>query len=186
MPVRVLVPFRVRVLRTVLALGLLVAGWGIAVPVRADTLHGVVIVVIDGDTVLFKPDHYSVRSRLHPSGRAFLKIRLADIDAPEKAQPYGEAATRALTDLLLKQRVELDVVATDVYGRSIAQVQKGALQVNTEMVRLGLAWTSMRYRRNAELAAAQDEARRMQRGVWADAAPTPPWEWRRAHDAVVN
>ena len=55
---------------------LLFLAWAVAGPAAAETLNGVVIVVIDGDTVLFKPDAY------HPSGRAFLKIRLADVDAP--------------------------------------------------------------------------------------------------------
>ena len=73
-------------MRFLFALVLLVAG----VPAQAETLDGVVIVVIDGDTVLFRPDHYSAASR------AFLKVRLAGIDAPEANQPHGEAATRAL------------------------------------------------------------------------------------------
>jgi len=51
----------------------------------ADTLRGVVIRVIDGDTVWFKPDRHDAASR------DFLKIRLVDIDAPEKNQPYGDA-----------------------------------------------------------------------------------------------
>jgi micrococcal nuclease len=142
-------------------------------------LRGVVIVVIDGDTVLFKPDHYGARSR------AFLKIRLADIDAPEKDQPYGDAATSTLTALVLNQQVEVNTVATDAYGRSVALLKTGALQVNTEMVRLGFAWAYTRYRRNAGLVGAQDEARRTQRGLWAGAAPTPPWVWRREQSASV-
>ena len=156
---------------------LLVAAWAIALPALADTLRGVVIGVIDGDTVLFKPDHTGARSRV------LLKIRLADIDAPEKDQPYGDAATRGLTARVLNQRVEIDTVATDAYGRSIAHLRKGALQVNTEMVRLGLAWPSTRSRRNGALMKAQNEARR---GLWADAAPTPPWVWRRAKNALAK
>ena len=159
---------------------LLVAAWAIASPALADTLRGVVIVVIDGDTVLFKPDHYGARSR------AFLKIRLADIDAPEKNQPYGAAATRALTALVLNQEVEIDTVATDAYGRTIAHIQKGGVQINAELVRLGLAWASTRYRRNAGLVDAQDEAHRAHRGLWAATAPMPPWVWRRAQSASVN
>ena len=155
-------------------LGMCVLAWAIAVPALADTLHGVVIVVIDGDTVLFKPDHYGARSR------AFLKVRLADIDAPEKDQAYGDAATHALATLVLDQRVEINTVAVDAYGRSIAHLQKGEQSINAEMVRLGWAWPSTRYRRNAMLMDAQDEARRAQRGLWKDVAPTPPWVWRRA------
>ena len=162
-------PFRVRV---ALALSLLLALG--AAPAAADTLRGVVIVVIDGDTVLFKPEHYSPRSR------AFLKIRLADIDAPEKDQPHGAAATRALKALVLNQRVEIDTVATDAYGRKIARIRRGALQVNTELVRQGNAWALSRYRRNADLLAAQRAARRAQRGLWQEPKPTPPWVWRRS------
>ena len=167
--------FRVLVLRAVLALVLLFAGsaW-------AETMQGVVIVVIDGDTVLFKPDHY------HPSSRAFLKVRLADIDAPEKGQPHGEAATRALTALLLNQHAEVETLATDAYGRTIARIRAGTVQINTELVRRGLAWSSTRYRRNAGLVDAEREARRARRGLWQDAAPTPPWVWRRAHSASVS
>jgi endonuclease YncB( thermonuclease family) len=146
-----------------------------AATAHADTLHGVVIVVIDGDTVLFKPDRY------HPSGRAFLKLRLADIDAPEKDQPYGGAATRALAALVLNQRVEVDTVATDVYGRTIARIRRDATPVEAELVRRGLAWASARSRRDAGLKDAQRAAQRARRGLWQDAAPMPPWAWRRAH-----
>lgn len=153
-----------------------------AAPALADTMRGIVIVVIDGDTVLFKPDHYRAASR------AFLKIRLADIDAPEKDQPHGDAATRALTALVLNQRVEVETVATDAYGRTIAHVllkagQAGALPVNAELVRRGLAWPLTRYRSDAGLLDAQREARRAQRGLWQDAEPTPPWVWRRLRAA---
>lgn len=159
---------------------LLFLAWGTATPVLADTMQGVVIVVIDGDTVLFKPDHYGAASR------AFLKIRLADIDAPEKDQPYGEASARALAAWVLNQRVEVDTVATDVYGRTIARIQVGELQVNGEMVRQGYAWTSTWSRSNAALREAQQAARHAQRGLWRDDSPTPPWVWRRAESAPVH
>lgn len=166
-------PFRVLALRAVLALALLVAA-GTAL---ADSLRGVVFVVIDGDTVLFRPEHVAPRSR------AFLKIRLADIDAPELGQPHGEAAARALRALVLNQRVEIDTLATDAYGRKIARIRKGALEVNLEMVRRGAAWASTRYRRNVALKDAQREARRANRGLWQADSPTPPWVWRRERAA---
>ncbi len=153
---------------------LLVAG----APALAATMSGVVIVVIDGDTVLFKPDHYRAASR------AFLKIRLADIDAPEKDQPYGEAATRELTALLLNQRATLETVATDAYGRTIARMQMDALQINTELVRRGLAWAPSR--KHPELKALQQEARLARRGLWQDAEPVPPWVWRREYSAIAH
>ena len=145
----------------------------------ADTLQGVVIVVIDGDTVLFKPDHYA------PASRAFLKVRLAGIDAPEKDQLFGEAATLALKDMALKQRATLDIVATDVYGRKLGMLAVGTLPVNAELVRRGNAWASSR---DAEdpLRILQDDARRARRGLWEAADPMPPWRWRRAQRAAAD
>jgi endonuclease YncB( thermonuclease family) len=151
--------------------------FALAASAGAAPAAGVVFVVIDGDTVLFKPDHYS------PGSRAFLKIRLADIDAPEKEQPHGSAATRALAALVLNKRVEVDTVATDAYGRKIARVRVGSVRVNQELVRRGHAWTSTRYRRDVGLQEALREARRARRGLWQDAAPTPPWVWRREQSA---
>jgi endonuclease YncB( thermonuclease family) len=161
-----------------ISLCLLFIAWAAIAPAVADTLRGVVIVVIDGDTVLFKPDHYGAASR------AFLKIRLADIDAPEKNQAYGEAATRALVALVLNQRVELNTVATDIYGRKIAHIQMGAMQVNAELVRRGFAWAYSRH--NSALKEMQSEARRARSGLWHDTAPTPPWVWRRAQTATAH
>jgi len=161
---------RVLALRAVLALVLLFAAAGTA---YADTLQGVVIVVIDGDTVLFKPDHY------HPSSRAFLKVRLADIDAPEKDQPHGEAATQALKAIALKQRAALQIVATDIYGRKLGRLTVGSLAVNAELVRQGFAWASSRDSGDA-MRTLQGAAQRAGIGLWQDAAPTPPWVWRRS------
>lgn len=149
---------------------------GAAAGACADPLRGVVIAVIDGDTVLFKPDHY------RPSSRTFLKIRLADIDAPEKDQRHGAAATRALKALVLDQRIEADTRATDVYGRRIARLRKGTLDVNAELVRRGHAWASI-YRRQAALRDAEAAARAARRGLWQDPNPVPPWTWRRAQPA---
>jgi endonuclease YncB( thermonuclease family) len=160
----------------------LCALWGLLLiagaPAMAAMMSGVVIVVIDGDTVLFKPDHYGTASR------AFLKIRLADIDAPEKDQPYGAAAARELSALLLNRRATVETVATDVYGRSVARIQTDTLQINTELVRRGLAWAPSRKR--PELKALQQEARLARRGLWQDAGPVPPWTWRRQYSAVTD
>ena len=170
-------PFRALALRAVLALCLLLAA---VAPAWADTMSGIVIVVIDGDTVLFKPDSPYKTDAHGTASRAFLKIRLANIDAPEKDQPYGEVATRALSALVLDQRVEVTTVAVDAYGRTIAQIQLSNVQVNTELVRRGLAWASS-YRRNAELKAVQRDAQQAARGLWREAEPMPPWVWRREH-----
>lgn len=142
------------------------------VAASAARLDGTVIVVIDGDTVLFKPDHYSAASR------AFLKIRLAGIDAPEADQPHGELAGRALSEWILNRRVTIETVATDDYGRTVGRIWLDDLDVNAELVRQGHAWAST-WRGQAELRALQAEAKRQRRGLWQADDTVQPWVWRR-------
>ncbi|HQT00435.1 MAG: nuclease [Hydrogenophilales bacterium 16-64-46] len=144
----------------------------LAATVRAETLTGVVIVVIDGDTVLFKPDHVT------PASRAFLKVRLAGIDAPETGQPQGSAATQALKALLHKRRVVLTTLATDRYGRRVGQIEVDGADASQAMLARGLAWAG--WRADAATRAREAEARQARRGLWREASPVPPWQWRRA------
>lgn len=140
----------------------------------AEEFTGTVIVVIDGDTVLMLKDH-------HP-----LKIRLADIDAPEKAQDYGMASREALVQMVLHKQVRAKTLAIDKYGRTVALLQLGALNVNEEMVRRGMAWEYSHFHRDRRYIALQDEAQQAKRGLWQQADPVPPWEWRKQHKAERN
>lgn len=145
-----------------LALLLPLPGW-------AESYSAKVLAVIDGDTVL-------VLRGAHP-----VKIRLGDIDAPEKAQPFGDAATTSLTELLAHRRVELDTQAVDRYGRTVAQIFLDGENINAEQVRRGWAWEYSFGHRNDAFRALQDEARQARRGLWAAARPIPPWRWRKRH-----
>ena len=148
---------------------------------HAEKFSGRVIVVIDGDTVL-------VLRHGHP-----LKIRLADIDAPEiahagmggpqKSQPYGRASTDALKRLVLHKLVEVDTLAIDKYGRTVALLHDGAMNINEEMVRRGMAWEYSHYHSDRRYIALQQEAQQVKRGLWQQADPMPPWQWRKEHKA---
>ena len=136
-----------------------------------------VIAVLDGDTVLLK--------RIDNAGapRLFYKLRLADIDAPEKDQDFGEQAKQALAQLVLQQQVRVVTVATDSYGRDIGWIMLGRdtrveNAVNTELVRRGWAWVLSRSR-SPYLRDTQQEAQREKRGLWAAADAIPPWIWRK-------
>lgn len=136
-----------------------------------------VIAVLDGDTVLLMP--VDIRNGPH----LFYKFRLADIDAPEKDQDYGEQAKQALAQMVLHQPVRVTTVATDTYGREIGWItlKPGAgpaLAVNTELVKRGWAWARSRGR-SPHLYDAQQEAQREGKGLWAESNPIPPWIWRK-------
>lgn len=137
-----------------------------------------VIAVIDGDTLLLMPFNASATKP------RFYKLRLADIDAPELGQPFGQEAKRDLTKLVLHQHVRVVTVATDRYGRrvgwvSLLQSAHAGLDVNAELVQRGAAWALSRSRRAAHLQPLQQYAQRTRRGLWADENATPPWVWRK-------
>ncbi|MBI1174947.1 MAG: nuclease (SNase) [Sideroxydans sp.] len=128
-----------------------------------------VVAVLDGDTVLV------VRNQ-HP-----LKIRLADIDAPEKAQDYGMASRDALVRMVLHQQVRVDTLALDKYGRTVALLEVDGMSVNEEMVRRGLAWEYSHFHSDRHYIALQAAAQQAKRGLWRQANPMPPWQWRKQH-----
>lgn len=137
-----------------------------------------VIAVIDGDTLLLKPlNSYPAQHRVY-------KLRLADIDAPEKDQPYGEEAKRELANIVLHQHIRVVTVATDHYGRQIGWVNLeraplAEMVVNIELVERGSAWALTRYRRHPKMMAAQQNAQHTRRGLWAAEHPIAPWIWRK-------
>jgi len=149
---------------------------GVTLAAHAEKFTGRVIVVIDGDTVL-------VLKHGHP-----LKVRLADIDAPEvrhagsqKSQRYGPASRDALKRLVLHKRVEVDTLAIDKYGRTVALLKMDALNVNEEMVRQGMAWEYSHFHSDRHYIALQRQARQERRGLWQQVDPVPPWVWRSQH-----
>lgn len=111
-----------------------------------------------------------------------IKVRLAEIDTPEKAQPYGQKSRQALAGMVHGKPVTLDVVTRDRYGRTVARVHQAGLDVNRELVSLGAAWVYRQYSRDKTLLAVEAEAKKKRRGLWAlpEADQVPPWEWRRS------
>jgi len=138
----------------------------------AQTLQGKVVHIADGDTLTVLVDDEQV------------KVRLAEIDAPESRQDYGQRAKQALGNLVFGQVVTVDDEGKDRYGRTIGRVQLGDLNVNAEMVRTGYAWVYRQYAKDQSLYALEDEARMARRGLWASDVRVPPWEWRREKRAT--
>lgn len=127
-----------------------------------------VIGIADGDTLTVL------------DGGAPLKIRLAGIDSPERAQAYGQVAKDSLSALCFGKDASWQVQDIDRYGRTVARVHCAGVDVNRAQVERGMAWVYTRYNRDASLPPMQQQARQARRGLWADAAPTEPWTFRRA------
>lgn len=139
---------------------------------QADRISCRVTAVADGDTFTC----LDTRNRQ-------IKVRLHGIDAPEKSQTFGWQAERHLSDLVSGKTVMLDIADTDRYGRMVAEAVSGSLNVNREMVRDGYAWAYRRYGGSAY--AADEAAAKSQRlGLWRDARPVRPSEFRRGKQQI--
>ncbi len=143
----------------------------IAFPALAEEIAGRVIAVADGDTLTLLTDD-----------KRQIRIRLAEIDTPEKQQPYGKRAKQSLAKLCFGKPAKVDVQDTDRYGRIVGRVFCAGIDANAEQVRRGAAWVYRKYARDPKLYALEDEARRERRGLWAlpESQRVPPWEWRKA------
>jgi endonuclease YncB( thermonuclease family) len=107
-----------------------------------------------------------------------VKVRLAEIDAPEKRQAFGSRSRQHLAELCLRKEAVVRPTATDRYRRTVARVQCSGIEANAEQVRAGMAWAFTRYLKDPAIARLEQEARAERRGLWSDASPAPPWVWR--------
>jgi micrococcal nuclease len=149
-----------------IALVSIVAASAEAKPV--EQLTGKVIAVTDGDTLWVR------------TGDEAIRIRLAAIDAPEKGQPFSTAATKYLGAMTKGKQCTVREMGKDKYGRTLGIVTTDGKIVNKEMVRAGLAWHYIKYSKSKTLTKLEQEARNKKLGLWKDAKPMAPWEWRKA------
>lgn len=137
---------------------------------HGETISGRVVGISDGDTLTI----------LDASNTQF-KIRLAAIDAPEKAQPFGQRGKQKLSDICYGKNASVRVVTTDRYGRSVGDADCAGINANEAMIQSGLAWVYRKYDKgHKHLYAIEEEAKNARRGLWADSNPIAPWEWRKA------
>lgn len=133
----------------------------------AQRLSVVVVGISDGDTI-----------KVLQSDRSLRRVRLAQIDAPETGQPFAKRSKQALAGICFGKQAEIELEGQDHYGRSIARVSCNGVDAQSFMVRNGLAWVFTRYATDKTLLPLQERARMEGAGLWADAHPTPPWEYR--------
>ena len=108
-----------------------------------------------------------------------MKVRLAEIDAPEKAQPFGKSSKQSLSDMCYQQTAVIERIDIDRYGRTVRKVQCDQINANEEQIRTGMAWVYRKYLRDRSLLLLEEKAKVSRLGLWSDRAPIPPWEWRK-------
>jgi endonuclease YncB( thermonuclease family) len=152
-----------------LAVAVVVGTWGARGPEPESTaILSTVTHIVDGDTVDVRLDGEIVR------------VRLAEIDAPESNQAWGRRSEEVLTRLTLNKPVRIERRGKDRYGRIIGRLYVGDVDVSARMIEEGCAWAYQKYLTDPAILALEKEARDRRTGLWAqDAAQiVPPWDWR--------
>jgi len=136
-------------------------------PQRQGDLVGSVVGITDGDTLTLLV------------GRSQYKIRLTEIDTPERGQAWGTRATQALSEKVFRQQVAVATTEQDRYGRWIGKVWLGQRDINRELVREGHAWVYRDYLEDRSLLNDEQAARDARLGLWSQPDPIAPWDYRR-------
>lgn len=141
---------------------------------HAHTLQVRVVEVQDGKTII-----------VENTKRRF-KIVLKGADAPELDQPAGDVARQHLADLVLYKEVAVEATGLGADSLVIAKVFSAGVDISQQMIRDGVAWYDRSYQNEMSeverrlYVESEQAARSERRGIWQDAQPTPPWEWRQA------
>ena len=128
--------------------------------------------ITDGDTI----------SVLNSKTLKDVKIRLYGIDTPERGQAFGRRAKQFTSKLVYGKVVEVKVMDTDRYGRTVAMIYADKILLNEELLKAGLAWVYYQYCHEIICHAWADyqfAAKLDKRGLWRDPDRIPPWEFRR-------
>ena len=156
----------------------------------AGTLSGRVVAISNGDAITV----LDARKKEH-------KVRIAGINAPQKAQPYGDRSRKHLSELVYDKAVDVEWRKYDRYGRIVGKIMMAApnscpasrrdcprtLDVGLAQIGAGLAWhfapngEEQTPQARAVYSFSEQVARGKRVGLWADTAPIPPWQWRSDH-----
>jgi len=124
--------------------------------------------VTDGDTIT-----------VLTSDKKQIKIRLYGIDCPEGGQAFGKKAKRFTSQLVFGKTVKIKPVTKDRYGRTVAHVFVDGKSLSHEIVAAGYGWHYVKYSSDYRLTHLENKARQARLGLWEDAQPVAPWDWRK-------
>jgi len=133
----------------------------------ANEWQGTVVGVSDGDTI-------TVLSQQ----KRQVKVRLVEIDAPEKKQAFGQQSKKSLSNICYKKPVIVHEKGKDKYRRTLARLNCGGIDANAEQVRRGMAWAFTKYLTDPAIADLEKAARESKTGLWSQPNPIAPWDFR--------
>ncbi|RZV13671.1 thermonuclease family protein [Aliarcobacter butzleri] len=131
-------------------------------------LIGKVVKVSDGDTIT-----------VLTSDKTQYKIRLNDIDAPEKKQAFGNKSKDNLAKYIAGKTVKVEYKTKDKYKRILGTIYYNNIDINLQQVKDGYAWVYKKYSKNQDYYNAEKVSRENKKGLWIDRNPIAPWEFRK-------
>ncbi len=131
-------------------------------------LVGKVIKVSDGDTVTILTED-----------KVSHKIRLNDIDAPEKKQPFGNKSRDNLASYIAGEIITVKYKSKDKYGRILGTIYFENLDINLQQIKNGYAWVYKQYSKNQTYYQEEQKAKDLKKGLWIAKEPLAPWEYRK-------
>jgi micrococcal nuclease len=137
---------------------------------NAETITGTIDSVKDGDTITIISKDKRV------------EIRLFGIDTPEKTQAFGQAARNFTGGKAAKGEIRVESITKDHDGRTVAIVFVNGINLNEQIVSQGFGWVYRQYCKKSfctDWLKLEADAKAAHKGLWADANPTPPWEYRQ-------
>ena len=134
-------------------------------------LFCLVVAITDGDTLKARCGE--------PGAYEQVTVRLAEIDAPEKRQPFGEASRQSLASLCFQKSAAITPTTKDRYGRTVARVACAGQDASAHQAGTGMAWAFTRYLTDPEIKRLETAARTARLGLWRDDQQTAPWDWRK-------
>jgi endonuclease YncB( thermonuclease family) len=144
--------------------------------VQEQFIEGKVVAITDGDTF-----------KLLTKDSILYRIRIANIDSPERKQPFSKRAKQFTSGAIFGKNVKVEILNTDRYGRLIGIViYNDSMILNDELVRNGMAWHYIKYSNDEVLQKLEDDARARKIGLWQDKNAIPPWEWRASKKKKTN
>jgi endonuclease YncB( thermonuclease family) len=151
-------------IRSIFLVCLLLSG---NIVIAQSTLNGKAVRILDGDTF-----------EILVNGTTTYKVRLTDIDAPEKKQDFGQVSKQALAAFIFGREVTVVYDKLDRNKRILGHLYVGEKYINLSMVREGLAWHYKKYSKDPRFAAAEDKARMAGKGLWINPQAVAPWVFR--------
>jgi len=131
-----------------------------------DGLSGKCVKVVDGDTLIIKCDENR------------RTVEIEGIDAPELDQPWGKEVRAFVKSMVQGREVKVEIIDGDE-DTVRARVFIDGIDLSVMLASRGLAWVP-EDGADGELSSLSKSARDLPCGLWTDAEPEPPWEFRDA------